>query len=154
MGRPSRSTPRSRFAGAVVVPSPSVFETHRHNTHKPVPGSLPPTARRARSRATQVSLDVGRLDEPDIYSGEAAANLTAAVTASELVAGQQYVLYRFDGGNAHVPAEAAAFAAAADAATPFTPSADTWRWTDPTPFLSSGSTTYRCVLDGDAVAMS
>jgi hypothetical protein len=43
-----------------------------------------------------VSLDVNRPDEPDLRSGQKPALLNGTVTVTELSAGAQYVLYRWD----------------------------------------------------------
>ena len=69
--------------------------------------------------------------------------LRGALTVTGLAAGADYVLYRYN-STAALPA-AAPFDVGYEAATPFTPRADTWTYSDPTPIMSNTAVYYLAV---------
>ena len=91
----------------------------------------------------QVSLNVGRSDEPDIRAGSPAEDLTLTVTCYNQVQGS-FALYRFDGGNTKVPASSSDYRKAATAFFPFSGVGTSYTMKDPTTALSSSAVTYRC----------
>ena len=96
-----------------------------------------------------VSLDVGRMDEPDVVKTfpSKPADLTGTVTVSGLTAGSSYALYRFDVSNAEIPTEASGYEAAASSSTSFTADDSTYTYVDPVTFKSDATASYRCVAN-------
>jgi hypothetical protein len=85
--------------------------------------------------------------EPNVSQGAPASQMMATVTVRGLVAGHTYTLLRYD-DYTKVPTDATAaqfLASAFTHRTDFTASGDTWTFTDPTTFLSSGTMYYRAV---------
>ena len=73
-------------------------------------------------------------------AGAAPRALRGALTVSGLAPGAAYALYRYN-ATAALPA-AAPFAAAAEAATRFTPARATWHYVDPEPIMSDTAVYY------------
>ena len=86
-----------------------------------------------------VTIDVDRQMEPNVRNHEIAVPLHAVVTASRLVPGTSYVLYRYTGFNSF---PASNFEHGYESKVPFIASGDTWTYQDPKSFLSSNATYY------------
>lgn len=88
----------------------------------------------------------GAVYEPNVRSGEPPVPLNGTVTVTGLTPGSSYVLYRYN-ETASLPA-GAPWAPAAEIATPFTATTDTWVFADPATFPSDGATYYIAVPAG------
>lgn len=83
----------------------------------------------------------GAAGEPNIRTGAPPVFFPGTVTVSGLTSGSDYVLYRYNATEL-LPAGPPFAGTAWESMTPFTASADTWNFTDPKKFISSGATYY------------
>merc|ERR1711939_603783 len=90
--------------------------------------------------ALPVSLSISPFaSEPYTRGGEKAIDITGTLTISSLTPGEQYDIYRWDS------AEEAFMYKDAHKIKTFTAKEDSYTFEDPTKFLSSSATYYRCI---------
>lgn len=100
-------------------------------------------------------LKMSSTDEPDVASGKPPGDLYATVTVSGAEAGRKYKMYRFDRGNAVVPASSEDYEQEADWCLTFDGTGDDFVWADSHPILSNTSVAYRTIeyQPGDSFAI-
>lgn len=99
-----------------------------------------------------LSLAVDRFDEPDLRRLEQPAEMQATITVgagthpkASLVAGANYIIYRWDNGARNVPTNPSSYNTSNFTSQhPFVGSGPAYTFQDPLKIISSGSTHYRC----------
>jgi hypothetical protein len=93
------------------------------------------------SNVVNIALSVGRTDEPDTRAGRKAVPLMGSLLATELTVGTTYEIWRWNSTDT-----AYDYAMKEAVVHHFTATQSNYSWNDPTSFLSSSATYWRCVV--------